>query len=1101
MPGKLGLIKQWIKSELKRAVVDRYGRAIGWLETILYPTNLLVRSLLLVTVGLSPVRAAEIHPVLQEFCLDCHGNDVAEAHVNFEKMSGASIGKSFKDWERAARMLKQDRMPPPEMPQPSGAQREQVVQSITSRVNNYIQRHAGDPGEIIVRRLTSAEYRYTVNDLTGVDLRFGASFVSDAVGGEGFTNVGGAQFMQDSTMERYLEAAKTVASHAIIGAGPLGFFQDPGETGRELSAIQRIQQIYRSEGFRPGAGEGAVSYGLDRYPKAFFAAWKFHYRDANDPDAKLNALANASSLSPVFLEHIYNVLTRQDHTYPLSEIVALWRALPPRSPDNETAVRQACDAIYDHLSNWHRDLASNAGDPEEAPVFWRQQAVAQPSRQLSGDVHLSPYATSATLLLSVNEVAKHPQQDTVVVWRNAQIRLLDDNEDWLEEQPLKSVLAESSAERLQFGSHPIAGNLAPSEFAIHGSKTVAVTLDLPPGMIKGVLTVELELDCHHGNGRVVRCRFDQPPAEKIRLATHQPIATTVLCPKDPAILATWQAKLLGFADAMPEVSHMQPAPSDRDPIPAPFNNHYNNAERNHFHYFVKYHRDDLFFVNSVADIDLRRELDEAWIDLLTSFDYYDAYLRFLAHKYNLPVDDRSLNELSLTEVQQMPTVVGDLLTRLRQNQQTMLRQLAAAEPGHLQNALKFAARAWRRPLADHEAKRLRDFYERQRDQSDHRQAIRALIARTLVAPSFLYRVEPSDSEDEIALLSDWELASRLSYFLWSSAPDQALRTAARSQQLRTPEHLRRHVKRMLTDDKARRLATEFFGQWLGFYRFDEYGGIDPDRFPEFGATLKSAMYREAQDFFTHIIRADRPVDEIVLADYTFVNAALANHYGVEFPVHGSLDAPPDQLRTRVTNDKRGGLFGLGAVLTTTSAPLRTSAVKRGDWVLRRILGTPVPPPPADAGSIAADDVVADGSTVRQRLEIHRQSSACINCHERMDPLGFALEHYDPIGRWRDTYRDGQTIDATGTLSDGTRIEGPNGLRQYVYRERRQFHLTLCTKLLGYALGRAELASDRPLVNLMMSDIESGQGFSALVNRIVCSEQFRNRRVGNPGRDF
>lgn len=298
---------------------------------------------------------------------------------------------------------------------------------------------------------------------------------------------------------------------------------------------------------------------------------------------------------------------------------------------------------------------------------------------------------------------------------------------------------------------------------------------------------------------------------------------------------------------------------------------------------------------------------------------------------------------------------------------------------------------------------------------------------------------------------------------------------------------------MLRDPKARRLATEFFGQWFGFYRFDQHRGVDLQRFPEFTDSLKTAMYDEAVSFFEHIVREDRPVDEVLFADYAFLNRALANHYGVEPAV-----ALNDQVARvgGVSDFHRGGLLRLGAVLTVTSAPLRTSVVKRGDWILRRVLGTPVPPPPADAGSISPDDVLSDGQTMRERLVAHRREASCVNCHSRFDPLGFALEHFDSLGRWRDNYRDGGAIDSTGVLNDGTEISGPEGLRQYLRRQRRQFHRTLSVKLLGYSLGRNEIASDRVLLKKMMAEIDKDGRFSNLIVTIVTSPQFRHQR----GRD-
>jgi hypothetical protein len=251
------------------------------------------------------------------------------------------------------------------------------------------------------------------------------------------------------------------------------------------------------------------------------------------------------------------------------------------------------------------------------------------------------------------------------------------------------------------------------------------------------------------------------------------------------------------------------------------------------------------------------------------------------------------------------------------------------------------------------------------------------------------------------------------------------------------------------------------------------------------------MYEEAISFFEHIIREDRPVTEILLADYSFWNSELGAFYGLPAGVPSAELSRVDG----VGQFHRGGVLGLGAILTVTSAPLRTSPVKRGDWVLRRVLGTAVPPPPADAGSIPADDVLPTGPrTVRQRLDAHRREPACTNCHARIDPLGFALEHFDSIGRWRDRYRDGTEIDSSGTLHDGTSIRDLEGLRRYLHSQHRQFQRTLCTKLLGYALGRSESIGDQRLIEDTLADAE--QGADRLANyvvKIVTSPQFRYHR--------
>jgi hypothetical protein len=328
----------------------------------------------------------------------------------------------------------------------------------------------------------------------------------------------------------------------------------------------------------------------------------------------------------------------------------------------------------------------------------------------------------------------------------------------------------------------------------------------------------------------------------------------------------------------------------------------------------------------------------------------------------------------------------------------------------------------------------------------------------------------------------------LSFFLWSSIPDDELRRAAAAGELSNSSLLAKQVTRMTRDPKARRLATEFFGQWLGFYHFDEYRGVDTTRFPEFKDDVKSAMYDEAVSTFEYIVRQDRPLKEILYADYTFLNKPLAAFYGIDREVK-SVDTM--EKVDDASKYDRGGALRLGAVLTTTSAPLRTSPVKRGDWVLRRILGTPTPPPPADAGSIPADDKTFNGLTVRERLAQHKRNATCANCHQRIDPLGFPLEGFDAVGRTRATYSDGKPVDNTGEFADETKVVGARGLLNYLQTRDKQVMTTLSKKMLGYALGRTVRGSDRPLLERMAS-AGGDASFSKLAFTIVNSRQFRNR---------
>jgi hypothetical protein len=333
---------------------------------------------------------AKVTATLRQFCLDCHGEDLAEARINLDQMTTEQdFGRGFREWEKAIGMLRQGKMPPKDSPQPSGEERAAAITGIEQALADYISKNAGDPGPVVLRRLTSAEYGYTIDDLTGLDLKLGRRFVSDAVGGEGFTNVGSAQFVQDSTLEEYLSAAKAVADHAVIGAGPLTFFEHAGESGRELSAIHRIQQIYRRTGFRTAAGEGAEPFGLDLYPRALLVAWRFRHRAAlGQGDATLEQLAQTEGLSVRLCEHVWSVLEWRPKSFPLSAIVQQWQALPPPDAGQPAAgdVRAACDKIGSELRQWQSVLSAASGDEEEAAVLTEGDVQIKSRHAMEADI-------------------------------------------------------------------------------------------------------------------------------------------------------------------------------------------------------------------------------------------------------------------------------------------------------------------------------------------------------------------------------------------------------------------------------------------------------------------------------------------------------------------------------------------------------------------------------------------------------------------------------------------------------------------------------------------------------------------------------------------
>ena len=394
--------------------------------------------------------------------------------------------------------------------------------------------------------------------------------------------------------------------------------------------------------------------------------------------------------------------------------------------------------------------------------------------------------------------------------------------------------------------------------------------------------------------------------------------------------------------------------------------------------------------------------------------------------------------------------------------------------------------AYRRSLEAPELGRLLDFYREGSRDDGFEAGIELALRFVLASPQFIFRLEsePADVEaGAVYPLADLDLASRLSFFLWSSIPDDELLAAAEGGRLGDPAELTRQVRRMLADPRAAALVENFAGQWL-YLRNLGNTHPDPPTFPDFDDNLRRALQRETELFFESIMREDRSVLDLLTADYTFVNERLARHYGMR-GIYG------DRFRrVPVTDEARRGLLGHGSVLTVTSYATRTSPVLRGKWILENLLGAPPPPPPPDVPDLE-DTGSAEGLSVRERLTQHRANPACATCHARMDPYGFGLENFDAIGRWRGTGADGQPIDASDVLPDGVAFDGPSELRKAILKRPGTFVETFTRKLLTYAVGRGLEYFDAPAVRRTVRVAASEDyRFSSIVTGIVMSDAFR-----------
>jgi hypothetical protein len=562
-----------------------------------------------------------------------------------------------------------------------------------------------------------------------------------------------------------------------------------------------------------------------------------------------------------------------------------------------------------------------------------------------------------------------------------------------------------------------------------------------------------------------------------------------------------------------------------------------------FHSMTGYFRDDGPLYELILDADGQKELDRLWreFDFITDapvrqhtsllwFERTDsAWLRdpefdtFRAEDKDSTSEEkiRKLSEVYLDKAKRRGASAAALdaiafhFKTISAQIRAVERDRLAAEPSHLAALQAFAEKAYRRPLTKAERDDITAFYRESRDKEglSHEDAIRDSVVSILMSPYFCYHVEvtglaahpPANAGGspeakanpprqrggvESLPLSDYALASRLSYFLWSSMPDAELLRHAAAGDLHKPEVLVAQTKRMLRDPKARGLATEFAGHWLDFRRFEEHNSVDRGRFPQFTDELRSAMFEEPVRFFQDVAANDHSVLDFLNANYTWVNPVLARHYGI--PTAKSND----WARIEDANTYgRGGLLPMAVFLTGNSPGLRTSPVKRGYWVVRRVLGEVIPPPPPTVPELPADEAKLGELTLRKTLAKHREHASCAGCHNRFDSIGLVFEGYGPVGERRDKDLGGRPVETRAAFPDGSDGTGLEGLRTYL-REKRQaeFVDNLCRKLLAYGLGRSLIPGDDGTIDEMKARLAAnGYRFGTMVEAIVTSRQFRYRR--------
>ena len=1083
---------------------------------------------------------AKVHPFIETYCVTCHGKEKPEADLDltpFTTVAGVVSGFSY--WDLVLERLEAGEMPPEKAKKhPGESQSREIVEWIKALRKNETQKSAGDPGIVLARRLSNAEYDYTIRDLTGVDLRPTKEFPVDPANQAGFDNTGESLTMSPALWKKYYQAAREVADTLVLQPDGFTFAPHPMlvETDRDKYSVLRIVDFYQRQ--------------PTDFAEYFLAAWHFQHRAAlGRPQASLADVAAESKVSAKYLTTVWIALNDAGEVVgPIAKLQGMFRAWPAPAEADPSRLRLHATQMRDWVLNLRDQVVPEVPNLNAGPfrggsqptVLWKDRAMAanhrrfDPTRLKTGQAPLPEEkkdSVAAVMAKPAPSTASAGANSSALTRPKTPVSVV--NPIPKAGQKLANGLGSPVApvaSKAADGRQLSALEIADLALAAQPERKAGGPLPKTPDIVKfgGVfLEAQVVTTASSVTARMARAK-----------SRGDKLDPDLFVPADPAERARHEAAFARFADIFPDAFFI----SERARV-------YLDAETEAslegrllsagLHSQTGYFRDDTPLAEMILDDAGRRELDRLWdifnFNAQVPARMHLAYLSSEGGSLNGPEFDqyrpenheattqamiKSLTELTMAKIKDANLspvarkAVEEHFARTAADNLWLDRTREAAIPTHLRDLQNFAERAYRRPLSPREREELTAFYQHSRTDNgvDHEDAMRDLIVRILMSPYFCYRLDlnpapavaqpasPSAAAPAATLggtraLSDYELASRLSYFLWSSMPDRELLASAAKGELRRPEVLAAHARRMLQDPRVRNFAAEFAGHWLDFRRFEEHNAVDRERFPSFNNDLRQAMFEEPIRFFADLAREDRSVLNFLYADYTFVNAPLAKHYGI--PGEFSDDA-----WTRVDHAsqfERGGLLPMAVFLTANSPGLRTSPVKRGYWVVRRILGERIPPPPPTVPDLPADEKSMGEFTLRETLAKHRENPACAGCHARFDSYGLVFEGYGAIGERRAKDFGGRPVDTRAEFPGGVNASGLAGLRDFVRAHREgDFVDNLANKLLSYGLGRTLLMSDDPLLAEMKTKLAAGHHrFGALVETIVASPQFRTRRAPAP----
>ena len=1090
---------------------------------------------------------------LKDHCYACHGTGSAEAEIDFQSIdTDGGIANEADLLEVTREVLDAALMPPDGVEAPITAeQRAQAIDWIDRALRQIELQQQDDPGAVVMPRLTASQYNHVVRDLTGLTLDVSRFFPADGGAGEGFNNVGEAQPITLSHLEKYLTAASDVSAHLRASpAGPwrwsetrLAEVPTPEERQQELF-LEIRQWFWEAERRLIGGHLKTLQNQTEMtHGNYWHAAWQYRHRKSlGHPDATLEEIARRHQppLLPASLKRWWHWLeaggagmssdgSASQHGDPenaesepgesnsgepgmvLRELTRRWASLP--SPAERTTdeaggkpvrIASSGEALMGQLrslDDWFSGVAEREQRMRWSPDWevsfdWRKYRTLARKGRWPMKIKVGDRREAYLLVTPALEETEADR----VLWRNGKFVGESVEDEGVDEQVTPWTPETLSMETIR-GAPPEWTTTDGGNAALRVRAPSLIRVDIP----STTKFLEVEAAVDESSEAVVQVAIlaKPPKDEQIKLVGGR------------VVLSQGESQAWKRYDKARKLA--EDVRSERNEEPqrrAEVLSYLQDIRPEHLGgTWSAAHKGTAHASTDGAErrFDGRGQMP---------FDYSTALLRRMAdgrHRVQIERLEASLRVETRPAVQELRELLkeqgielsGDRMTRpvnlpsqaaidrwapetqeryhaLMQTIDGVRRQWSGMAREQLRS---FVSQAWRRPPTPAELDQLVEKFLAELDRgSSYDVAVKVPLRIILVSPHFLFLHQRARFAAEPYRLDNFELASRLSFALWGSIPDAELTKCAERGDLGKPEVLAEQATRMLGDPKAKALATQFAGQWFKFNGFETNATPDTEMFPEFDERLAEAMYRESLMFFDEIFRNDRSILEILQADYTFANERLADHYGIE-GVRGDAFQ-----RVVLPESRRMGVLSHGSFLISTSQPQRTSPVQRGVWVMEEILGRHIPTPPPNVPELSKEETDANGLTIPEQLALHRKNPTCASCHKQIDPLGLALEPFDPLGRYRTDRVARRAEESTSAESADDPIAGPVALRDHLLEHRDEFIDHFARKLVGYLLGRRVEVGDAGLLRRVKDELQQNDyRFGAAFLEVVRSRQFQFRR--------